>query len=257
MPLLSTARDLASLATPLPISNDILSSHNVKLRQGQFSLLAAAPGVGKSLFASNIAVRTPIQAVYFSADSDEWTVMTRAASILTGYPLEQVDRWLCDGGSEADHIRKALTKADHVDWCFSPHLDFEFIGDRLKAHEEVWGAMPAYVVVDNLGDAVENQENEYAELKALCRELRISARMTGAHIMGLCHVMGAKENGDQPIGLGDLLGKLGKVPEVVLGLNRAGEGALNLTVPKNRGGKSGQHIKLPIDYSNAFIGGFR
>jgi hypothetical protein len=112
------------------------------------------------------------------------------------------------------------------------------------------------VVVDNLGNAVEDPDNKYSELENICREMQAFARNTGAHFMGLHHVMGAKENGDQPIGLGDLLGKIGKIPEVVMGLNRIpGEPALNLTVPKNRGGKAGQHVKLPVDYSKAFIGG--
>lgn len=260
MPLLSTARSSTTLAAPLPISNQHLQAAGVALRQNQFSLLAAAPGVGKSLLASNIAVRSPMPSLYFSADSDEWTAKTRAASILTKYDLGQVDQWLNEGGKAEAYVMQALAKADHVDWCFRTDLDLDFIAYRIKANEELNGAFPRFVVVDNLGNAVADQESETAELKGMCRELQVMARKTGAHFLGLHHVVGPKENGDQPIGLGDLIGKIGKIPEVVLGLSRNPQnptGELILTVPKNRGGKAGSHIRLPVDYSKAWIGGFK
>lgn len=73
--------------------------------------------------------------------------------------------------------------------------------------------------------------------------------------MALHHVTGPKESGEQPIGLADLLYKIGKIPETVIGLNRAGEN-LNVTVPKQRGGKSGIEFQLPISYPTATIGGY-
>jgi hypothetical protein len=149
-----------------------------------------------------------------------------------------------------------LGQANHVDWCYQSDIDTEFIALRLKAYEEVRGYSPELIVVDNLSNTVADQANEYAELRGTCRELQAIARIEQAHVMALHHVTGNKEDGQQEIGLGDLLGKLGKIPEVVLGLNKYGDSALNVHVAKNRGGPTGGSFQLPIDYSRAYVGGF-
>lgn len=258
MPLLSTTRRAATLSPPLPVSNRLLNANGLAFRRGQFSLMAAAPGVGKSLFATNLAVRTPVPCLFFSADSDEWTVRTRAASILTGMLLTQVEQDINgDNPAAADYYASALSHADHVDWCFRTDIELEFVANRLNAYAEMHGDYPSLVVIDNLGNTVSDQDNEYAELRGTCRELQAVARSINAHVLALHHVKGAKENGTLPIGLGDLLGNLGKIPELVLGLNRAGENEVNLNVAKNRGGKSGMHLTLPMHYPTATVGGYQ
>lgn len=257
MATLSTPREVARLSPAIPINNSIFEQHGLKLRRGQFSILAAAPGVGKSLVATNLALHASVPALYFSADSDEWTVRQRAIGALSGYELTKVEEWL--NGAEADKLNEYLLRADHVDWCFNAELDADYIVRRIQAHEEIWGDFPALTVVDNISDLVQDENNEFAELRGLCRQLRKMARRTDSHIMALHHVNGALENGDKPVNLGDLQGKLGKVPEMVLGLSRQWIGnsqSLLLTVPKNRGGKQGLNITLPVDYTRATIGGF-
>lgn len=258
MPLLSASRKATVLAPPLPVSNSVFAQHGLVFRRGQLSLVAAAPSVGKTLFATNLGIRTPVPALYFSADSDEWTVKQRACSILSGVKLNTVEQQL---GEEAwdQYYTDQLRHTDHVDFCFQTDIDPEFIVQRIFAYAELRGDYPQLIVVDNLGNTVVDQDNEGAELRATCRELQRLARITGAHVMGLHHVTGPKENGLQPILLGDLLWKLGKIPEMVLGLNwtdvqRSG---LNVTVPKFRGGKGGISFQLPVDYTTATIGGFK
>lgn len=217
--------------------------------------MAAAPGVGKTIFATNLTTHTPVPTLYFSADSDEWTVRSRVASILTGHTLEQVDRNLNDPAWD-QHYAGYLSRVDHVDWCYKPDIDTEFIALRLQAHAELRGEYPHLIVVDNLGNTVVDQDNEYAELRGTCRELQQIARTTNAHVLATHHVKGAKENGDQPIRQGDLLGNISKVSEIVLGLSRGGDDVLTLSVAKNRGGRSGQLVQLGVDYSRSTIGGW-
>lgn len=255
MPLLSTTRKAASLSPPLPINNSILGRHGLAFRRGQFSLLAAAPGVGKSLFATNLAIRTPIPTLFFSADSDEWTVKTRACSILTNTRLDEVETQLHDEQWEA-YYADQLRQSDHADWCFRTDLDPEFIVLRMQAFVEMHGDYPQLMVIDNIGNAVADQANSGPELQEICREAQRIARHANCHVMGLCHVTGDKEDGTKPIGLGDLLFKIGKIPELVLGANRAGDNRLNINVAKNRGGKSGYAFEIPVDYTKATIGGF-
>lgn len=256
MPLLSATRKSVSLSPPLPVPNATFATHGLLLRRGQFSILAAGPGVGKSVFATNLSLATKVPTVFFSADSDEWTVRGRACSILSGTRLDEVERHLNDEAQQ-DIYADLLRSVDHIDWCYQTDIDLEFLVLRLQAHAELRGEYPQLIVVDNLGNTVSEQENEYAELRGICRELQRIARTTGAHVLALHHVKGAKEGGYIPIGVGDLLGNIGKVCEVVLGLNRTElDGEVNLTVPKNRGGKSQLSIPLSLDYSRATVSGF-
>jgi KaiC/GvpD/RAD55 family RecA-like ATPase len=255
VPLLSASRKATTLAPPLPVVNAVFASAGLVFRRGQFSLVAAAPGVGKTLFATNLTVKTPVPSLYFSADSDEWTVKQRACSILSGVTLGEVEQHLNDEAWESFYAEK-LRAADHVDWCFQTDIDTEFIVQRLFAHTELRGEYPQLVIVDNLGNTVVDQDNEGSELRATCRELQRIARTTDAHVMGLCHVKGPKENGAQAITLGDLLYNIGKIPELVLGLHRD-QGGLVVTVPKYRGGKHGMNLPVPLDYTRATLGGFK
>lgn len=254
MPILSSApRTTGTLSPPLPAVNEYLSRSGVALRRSQFSLWAAAPGVGKTITANNLALFMKVPTLYFSADSDEWTVRQRACSILTMRELAQVEKDLLSGDWPYD---RWLAKADHIDWCYATDIDPEFIGLRIKAYAEPRGVYPHLIVVDNLGNTVENQGDEYAELRAVCRDLQRVARLTKAHVMGLHHVVGPKESGTQPIDQGDLLGKLAKIPEQVFGLHMEHD-KLVVNVAKNRGGKRGFQIHIPIDYSRALLAGFR
>lgn len=255
MPLLSASRKATVLAPPLPVSNTAFAQAGLAFRRNQFSLVTAAPGVGKTLFATNLCIRTPVPSLYFSADSDEWTVKQRACSILTGSPLVQVEAQLNEESWEA-YYAEQLRLTDHIDWCFQSDIDPEFIGYRLQAYAELRGEYPQLIIIDNLGNTVVDQDNEGSELKAMCRDLQRVARMSKAHVMGLHHTKGAKENGDKPIILGDLLYNLGKIPEMVLGLHRDPASGFTVTVPKNRGGKSGISLPLGVDYNTARVGGF-
>lgn len=240
----------------LPERAGFLREAGVKLRRSQFSIVAAAPAVGKSTVATNYAIRTGVPSLYFSADSDEWTVRPRCAAILTGKPLAGVEQDLTDP-AWLPFYQETLSQADNVDWCYRSDIDLDFIIQRVKAHKEVRGpASPSLIVVDNLTNTV-TSDDEYGELRGTCRALQGLARTTGAHVMALHHVTGAKENGDQPIWLGDLLGKIGKIPEIVIGFNRMDQQWLNMTVAKNRGGPSGRQYAVSIDYSRATVGGFQ
>lgn len=246
----------SAMAPPLPVTNRILNQAGITFRRSQFSLVVAAPGVGKTLFASNLALWTPVPTVYFSADSDEWTTKVRTAGTVTGQQLYKVEKDLADPSWEPWYLDQ-LHMADHIDWCYQVDIDPDFISHRIRAYDEKAGEYPDLIVVDNLGNTTEEQGDEYAELRATCRDLQRQARRTRAHVMGLHHVIGKKEDGNDPIDLSDLIGKIGKLPELVIGLNRAGPNTLNLTVPKQRLGRGNFAIHLPIDYTTATIGGYR
>ena len=268
MSLLSVSRKATVLAPPLPVNNAYFQRIGLVFRRGQFSLLAAGPGVGKTLFATNLAISLPASpaepegflrdTLYFSADSDEWTVKQRSCSILTGIDLNTVEDQLNQEQYESYYAGK-LRAVDQIDWCYNPDIDLEFIANRILAHTEQRGEPPQLVVVDNLGNTVVDQDNEGAELRSACRELQRMARSTRTHIMALHHTVGKYENGDTAIPLNGLLYNLGKIPEVVMSLhwpNPQDKRSVQLTLPKYRGGPQGAAINLPIDYTRATVGGF-
>ena len=254
MPLLSAPRRTAALAPPLPIHNSVFQTAGITLRSGQFSILAAAPGVGKTLVATNLAIRLGVGVLYFSADSDEWTVRQRACSVLTGVKLSDVEHQLGEPAWD-DYYADQLRQLDHVDWCYQSDIDMEFIVKRLFAYAELRHSWPALIVVDNLANTIVDSDNESSELRTACRELQRIARTTRSHVMALHHVKGAKESGDKQIGLGDLLYNIGKVPETILGLHRENGGVV-ISIPKNRGGRSGGAVPLPVDYERATVAGW-
>jgi hypothetical protein len=251
---LSTPRPAAELSPPLNIHNELFRQAGLTLRKGQFSLWVAAPNVGKSVVANNFAAHAKDSTVFFSADSDEWTVRTRTAAILTGARLDDVEQHLVTPEWE-QYYGERMKAVDHIDWSFRNDIDTEYIGLRLLAHAEITGDFPGFIVVDNMGNAMENPD-DFGELRVICRELQVLGRKLGAHVMALHHVVGSKEDGAQPINLSDVLGKVSKLPEQVIGMSRANDQTLLVNVVKNRGGRRGS-FHLPIDYPSARIGGFR
>ena len=258
MALLSaTNRKAATLAPALPINLHPLSRY-VKFRQGQMSMIAASPGAGKSVMATNIAVRCNVPVLFFSADSDEYTVRQRVLAILTGQTLEAVESGLKDP-QWFEYFGQQILAADHIDWDFTADIDADYITKRLKAYCELREDWPKLIVVDNLGNSVVDMDNEYSELRSMMRELKATAGITQAHVMVLHHVKGFHElenNRATPISTGSLQYNLGKIPEIVLGLNRPTDSEVNLSVPKNRGGKSDLQLPLLLDYSRSTIEGF-
>lgn len=259
MALLSAKRKNVSLSPPLPFYNSIFSDNRMVLRQGQFTLLAAAPSVGKSVLARNIvALSSQMSSLYFSADSDEYTVRTSVLGALSGYKMSDIESNM-QSEAWADYFAATLAKADQVEWNFSPSINLDYIDLKLRAYAEVYGEFPMMTVVDNLGDLVTEGDEEYAELRSICRELRRMARYANTHILGLVHTKGPYEDGTKPITLGALLGNLGKVPENVLGLHWADSSGkrVQMTVPKMRGSKRGMTIDVPFDYETGRVGGFQ
>lgn len=260
MPLLSTSQRTTTLAPALPIKNKVFDYLHLYLRQGQVTLLAAAPSVGKSIFARNLVVKTKIPALYLSADSDEYTVKTSVLGCLLQEDLFTIEKNLRDDRWE-EYYGEKLKEADHVEWSFQSDINLEWIEQKMEAYAEVYdGNYPKLLVIDNLGDMVTDDDGDvYIELRRICRKLREIARATHCHIIALHHLTGEYEDGLKPVTLKALEGKVGKVPENVLGLNWRDQSqtVVQMTVPKARGTKRGATVSLNLDYSKALVGDFQ
>jgi len=207
-------------------------------------LISAAPGVGKSAFVLNYVIKSGTPTLYFSADSDAFTQLSRIVSMLTGTGLDQAAELVRSG--ETESYREALTGLPSR-FIFEASPDLEDIKQSLKSYEELYGEYPELIVIDNITDVrtgnLDNDANPTEGMEFLCSELHSLARTYQTAVIGLHHVTGPHNSGDKPVSLSGLKGQIGRVPEMVLTLHKvdAGNGDfhyLRASAVKNRGGKS-------------------
>lgn len=213
-----------------------LTNLGFTLRRGQSSMVAAAPGVGKSALALDLVMRLPIRSLYISADTDSFTMGMRAAAKMTGHPQEQVERGMADP-TIAPMYHDALTKLWNVRFSFDC-ASMEDVRDEVFAYATAHGQFPPVVVVDNLVNVADSGDDDYRSMRAAVADLDRLAHNTGAHVMVLHHANGKYEDGDIPIPQGGLENKVAKIPAQILTLNRAGHGTVRVNVVKNRAGKA-------------------
>lgn len=231
-----------SAGDPLPKVWDSLDAKGTALRRGQLALVCAGPGTGKSAFVLSYALKSRVPTLYFSADSDAFTQLSRSVSILSGWPLDRSTRAV----RKAD-LREVAEELDDLPIRFnykaSPSLDV--IEESLQAYDALYEDYPHLIVVDNITnvrtDAGE-ADDPFSGLEALMDYLHEMARETGSCVIGLHHVTGPHNDGDKPIPLSGIKGQIGRVPEMILTLHRVSDGfgpdMLNVSTVKNRGGKS-------------------
>jgi hypothetical protein len=76
-----------SAGDPLPKVWDALDEKGTRFLRGQLCLICAGPGTGKSAFVLTYAPLAKVPTLYFSADSDAFTQLSRSLSILTGWSI--------------------------------------------------------------------------------------------------------------------------------------------------------------------------
>lgn len=262
---LSRARRTQGTAgEPLPAVFRALASQGVHFRQGWLCVIAAAPGVGKSLLSLTLAIRSGVPTLYFSADTDQATMTIRAAAMVSGWRTEDVEQAIDAGMTEALDVQ--LHKWSHIQFNFLASPTATDLECELKAFRQVYGDWPQLIVMDNITNLDNETGNDgFQNLEATCDFLHELARETGACIVALHHVTGEYDDGQKPPSLSSLRGKISKVPELVLALHRVGgdtlEGGrvMGVSPVKNRAGKSdpsgGWFMQLGVDLERMAITG--
>ncbi|BBC53862.1 putaive DnaB-like helicase [Mycobacterium phage PP] len=238
---LQSLRVRGAAGEPLPTVFPSLEQVGVRPCRGQLVLIAAGPGTGKSAFILTYAVKAAVPTLYFSADSDAFTQLTRMVSIQTGWPTSKsAEAVLNEDLSEVTEDLQDLPI--RFNYNASPSLDQ--IQDSTKAYVQLAGDYPDLVVIDNITNVRaggENDEDPFSGLEGLMDYLHDMARKTSACVVGLHHVTGAYNDADKPIPLSGVKGQITRVPETVLTLHRASEefgpDSLNVSYVKNRNGR--------------------
>lgn len=234
-----------SAGEPLPDIFQSFAQNGIYIRQGQLTLISAAPGIGKSVLSQTIATKCGLPGYYFSADSDQFEMYCRCAAMLTGWRKQDIESSVLAGRTETIDARLSQSAMLRYDFSGSPTTDY--IDDELKAYAMYAGRWPALIVMDNISNIdIGGSATDTAALEEACAYLHDVARETGAAVIALHHVQGTYNDGNQPVPLSGLRGQIGRVPEVVLTLHNAsteiemfnGVNILGVNAVKNRGGKA-------------------
>ncbi|MEV6638059.1 AAA family ATPase [Actinoplanes sp. NPDC051470] len=220
-----------------------LAAESVHIRRGQFTLIAAAPGVGKSVFAMAESLGCDAPGFYFSADTDAFTMYVRSGAMLTGWTTGDIENAVAHGNTAT--VDALLEKLSHIRFDFSGRIEVDALEEELKAYASTFGEWPHVIIIDNLSNLDLPEAGEgYVALEQACDYLHEIARETGAAVIALHHVTGTFDDGITPVPMSGLRGKVSKVPELILTLYRdvtAGTdevGRLYVCPVKNRTGKA-------------------
>ena len=223
---------------PLP---KVWETLEARFLRGQLALICAGPGVGKSAFILTYALKSKIPTLYFSADSDSFTQLSRALSITTGTELSTTNRMVRKGDlGDTDFTDTPI----RFNYNASPTLNE--IEMSMESYMEVYGDYPALVVVDNITNVItgskENADDPFAGLEAMMDVLHKFGRDSGACIVGLHHVNSGYNDSNRIVPMSGVKGQVGRVPELILTMHRLNEqfgpDTLCVSTVKNRAGKA-------------------
>lgn len=183
---------------------------------GEFLLIIAGPNVGKSSIALDIAVKTKVPALYFSADSGPFQQMKRSFAIITGKPQDFWGRVILEKRlHEYEDEFKGL--AIRMNYKAGPSL--EDIENNLEAYGEVFGVYPDLIVVDNMtnvkADFGDAGSEGFAGLENLGFYFNEMSRETEAAVIGTHHATGPYVDGNKPIPTSGVKGQVSGQPSQI------------------------------------------
>ncbi|MER5643990.1 AAA family ATPase [Streptosporangium sp. NPDC002524] len=228
-----------------------LEAIGVHVRRSQVAMVVAAPGVGKSALTLNLAIRSGCRGIYMSADSDEVTQAIRAAAIITGERVQDIEAAYKAGKGEK--YDTALREFTRIWFDFDAAPSLSHIEAEVTAYAYMYGKWPELIVLDNLANVFDEDGGEgFTSLESTMSFLADLARKTEAAVVVLHHVVGDAESGDQPLKLKDVRGKISKLQTLIIGLaytdTYTPQGrAMGVYVLKNRSGMASASGDLMVE----------
>lgn len=226
----------------------------VAIRTEEVSMIAGAPGAGKSTIAMAVAIRSQAPTLYVCADTSEHTMRVRAAAMHTGDLQSEVETRM---EADPNYARQVQEPGSHIWWVFPESPSIESINEEIWAYEEVMGASPELIVVDNLMDvAAEGGLDEWAGLRKTMKALKHVAKSTGAALLVLHHTSESDSNDGAP-SMRSVQGKVNQLPALILTVGK-GEHELYVAAVKNRYGQADpfarRYTAVPFDGARMQLG---
>lgn len=246
------ASRIGNIGSALPDPFNVFGANQIHFRHGATSMIAGAPGSFKSILALNMLAewaRLGIGVMYFSADSDEFTVIKRLSAILTGDNLDAVESRILR--RQTGRYVAALRKIDSIQFEYE-QMDMATIANRIKSYEQIYGSYPEVVFIDNLIDFVDSPD-DWGGMLIMARELDALAKEIKAHIVVLHHAklrMGnpvkSPEFGRPPADY-EIQGKITQIPRLVLTV-AAENLSLKLSCVKNTNGPQSRDASISYQF---------
>lgn len=237
-----------ALASPLAVPWKTLQKV-IQPLPSQVVIVLAAPGVGKSTLAIQWAGLSNARTLYVSADQDPMTTSLQLACLATGHQRELITQRLADETWRQAYSQAVQDRFPNLVLTFSSSPTIESVAHRAEALTEVWGVTPELVVIDT-GSNVQKGGSDYAHWQKLwldCGQLADtfkSVALVAHHLHS-----GPVSSGQVRPGLNDGQYRPEQFAEIVLALHRASGTQVEVTVLKNRGGRSQVSIPLYANYA--------
>lgn len=234
-----------NIGLALPDAYPSFGLNRISFRHGATSMIAGAPGSFKSVLALNMMVRwaqSGKSAVYFSADSDEYTMAKRVGGILTDAPSEKVEYDILAGRSAT--YTDAMRDLDRVHFVYAQTY-MDGIANHVASFEAIYGSWPDVIFVDNLMNYADSA-GEWESMREMTRQLDALARETSAHIVILHHTS-ESAGFDKPAPRDRIQGKVTQIPRLVLTVAAKGL-ALYWSCVKNTNGPQDPGASLIYEF---------
>lgn len=217
---------------PLPSVFPIFDQNKVTFRKASIHMIAGAPGSMKSMLTLALVDRMKVPTLYFSSDSDAFTMSSRLLARATGSKSDEAERMMSD---DADFASDVLAEYGHVRWNFHPSPSLDDIWLEAEAHLEMFGYYPELTVIDIAMDVDHQDGDEFATLRSLMREMKRYARDTESGVLVVHHTSEAVfGNPCQPRSA--IMGKIAQLPILIL-TTAVRNDQLHVACVKNRFGK--------------------
>jgi AAA domain len=243
---------IGNIGSPLPDPFNSLAIHKIQFRRGATSMIAGAPGSFKSVFALNMLAewsRHGVGGMYFSADSEEFTVIKRLSGILTGDDIDRIEQRILRG--DRRKYESELKRLKGVEFEYR-QMDMQGLATHIKQYEAIYGEYPDVVYVDNLIDFVDSPD-DWGGMLVMTRELDALAREIKSHICILHHAKLRMDGGGKSQAFGrppadwEIQGKVTQIPRLVLTM-AAENLSLKVACVKNTNGPQSRDASFSIDF---------
>lgn len=233
-------------ALPLPGALSELERLGVRLRRGQLSMVFGLGNAGKSTFVQWIANEMDVPTLYFSADQDAWTAMTKLAAMRTGQKSSAVAEALEGEGAGKAYFESELEESN-LYFVFDSHPSLEDIALEIDAWVDTWDEYPQLIVIDNLVNI--DASGEHHDDQWIVSELHGLAERTYSHVTILAHGKNSsvKESSNPPPRSG-IYNQLDKFPALIMSVavDNYAPGTFRVAVVKTREAQADPDAKRPV-----------
>lgn len=246
--LLQVVRGKSEAGEELPPFLPLVNEAGIRFRRGQLHVIAGQPGRGKTLAALWYAIASGVECLYFSADSDEGTIVNRALAVHMRETVNEVKRLRQldeDDPRAIELVDNLWDLSQRIRIQTNPSPTLDDIYEEVYAWIEMFGRCPTLIVIDNLSNVSALHDNEWTGLRDALKAFHTLARETLSAVVVLHHTSESVGDPTRPAPMKATMGKVNALPELILTVAMDGP-RYHIAAVKNRDGKADPKAEEPI-----------